>query len=189
MDIGRAIAEMGGNTEAARINMRTRQVLERYRKAIESVYPSATARLHLEHTNKVIIKDVSVVGRNGEPAKVRTLIVYVDDSLFSAELNAQRELIKLRLLELFDEDVEDFVIRVSGRKGYRAVHPYADEEKPQFNQDSPSIPLNADEQSYVSRTAAVIEDEELQKALERAMTADMEWKKGEKLYSKRKNSK
>ena len=179
-DIQRFIREIGGDSEAARINMRTMQVRERYKQAIESVYPRATAVLHLNHTNSVIIK---MIGDK------RTLIVYVDDSLFAAELNAQRELIKLRLLELFGEDIDDFRIKVSKWKKYRECHPYVNDESPDYSSKSSSVPLTVDEQSYVSRTVAVIEDKKLRKSFKKAMTADLEWKKGEKVETESKNVK
>ena len=93
-DIQRAVAKLSEGSESARLNLRIKQVRERYRQAIESVYRKS-AGLHLAHTNNVIIKD-------------RKLVVFVDDSMFAAELNAQRELIKLRLLELFGEEIDDF---------------------------------------------------------------------------------
>ena len=179
-NMARVIAEMGGDSDAARKNMRTHQVRERYRRAIESVYPDKTAQLHLAHTNNVIITTSRGVG---------TLIVYVDDSLFAAELNAQRELIKLRLLELFGEEIDDFQIKTSRWKRFRERHPYFDEDSAELLKEPPSFPLNDDEKSFVSRTAGFVEDEKLRKSLERAMTADLEWKKGEKVERERKNSK
>ena len=149
------------------MNLRIQQVRARYRQAIESVY-RASAPLHLAHTNSVIIRD-------------RKLVVYVDDSLFAAELNAQRELIKLRLLELFGEEIDDFQIRVSRWKKYRRVHPYLDEDRREFAEKSPSIPLDAAEKSYVCDVSSKIEDERLRKTFEKAMTADLEWKKGKRV--------
>ena len=179
-DIQRLISEIGGNTDAARVNMRTQQVRERYKAAIESVYPDQTAKLHLAHTNNVII--TSSKG-------VCTLIVYVDDSLFAAELNAQRELVKLRLLELFGEEIEDFQIKISRWKKFRENHPYIDEEQQGIGKEVPSIPLDENELSFVNRTAAVIEDEKVRESLEKAMKADLEWKKGEKVYRDGENAK
>ena len=178
-DINHLLSELGSNSDEARINMRTQQVRDRYKQAIESVYRDA-AQLHLAHTNNVII-----TRKDG----IKTLIVYVDESLFAAELNAQRELIKLRLLELFGEEIDDFQIRTSRWKKYRENHPYLNPDSQESAEKSPSIPLNDDEKSFVSRTSAVIEDEKLRKSLERAMTADLEWKKGEKVETKRKNTK
>jgi len=178
-DIPGVIARMGGDSDAARKNMRIQQVRERYREAIESVYPSQTAKLHLNHTNKVIITTVK---------GTCTLIVYVDDSLFAAELNAQRELIKLRLLELFGEEIEDFQIKISRWRKQKEEHPYI--ETNSLVPEKPSvIPLDDHEKSFVDRTVGRIEDEKIKKSLERAMTADLEWKKGEKVKRERKNSK
>ena len=120
-DLELMIAKLSGNDEQARINLRARQVRDRYKQALEKVYKDQ-APLFLAHTNNVYIikKD-----------QVKTLIVYVDDSMFAAELNAQRELIRLKLLELFGEDVEQFDIFVS-RGSYKSNHPYVleDEEEP-----------------------------------------------------------
>lgn len=179
-NIHTVIRDMGGDSDAARLNMRIMQVRERYKSAVESVYPAETARLHLAHTNSVIITT---------KGKMRTLIVYVDDSLFAAELNAQRELIKLRLLELFGEDIDDFQIKVSRWKKYREIHPYLDEVSPDETNKSPSIPLTVSELSHVSNVGAAIEDEKIRKSFEKAMKADLEWKKGEKVERKAKNTK
>ena len=176
-DIRYAVARLGEGSESARLNLRIQQVRERYRQAIESVYRDAAA-LHLAHTNNVIIKE-------------RKLVVYVDDSLFAAELNAQRELIKLRLLELFGEEIDDFQIRTSRWKKYREMHPYLTETQQEPDADSRSVPLDSNEKSYVSNTSSIIEDERLRKTFEKAMTADLEWKKGERvenLVDKRKRA-
>ena len=193
--IGQGIARVVrklGISDAARINMRAREVRDRYRQAIESVYPGNTAALHLAHTNKVIIKDVRSMGKNGNTVTTKTLIVYVDDSLFAAELNAQRELIKLRILELFGEEIESFDIRISGRKEYKSEHPYLDERAGNVQVAGgkpPKIKLEPDEESFVSETVSTIADKRLRKSLEKAMTADLEWKKGEKSKSNGENAK
>ena len=171
---------MGGKSDTARLNMRVQEVLDRYRQAIESVYPEATAALHLAHTNKVIITNVD---------EMRTLIVYVDESLFAAELNAQRELIRLRLLELFGEEIEQFQIKTSRWRKYREMHPYSNGDSNESDKKPTAIPLEEDEKSFVSRTASVIEDERIRKSLEKAMTADLELKKGEKVETERRNPK
>ena len=178
-DIAKVISQIGGDTDAARINMRTHQVRDRYRKAIESVYRESAA-LHLAHTNNVIITN-----KDG----VKTLIVYVDDSLFAAELNAQRELIKLYLLELFGEEIDEFQIKTSRWKKYRESHPYIDKEEKMTENGQESVPLNAQEREYVLKTVSRIEDKKLRESLQKAMTADLERKKGEKVSSSSKNGK
>lgn len=162
-----ALAEMGADSEKARINMRAEQVRSRYRQAIESVYHD-TAPLFLSHTNNVYI-----MKKDG----VRTLIVYVDESIFAAELNAQRELIKLKLLELFGEEVEEFEIYIS-RGNYKKNHPYLEQENRESDEDLPTIPLDSNEKAFVSDMVSNIEDDRVRKAMEKAMTADLQWKKG-----------
>lgn len=162
-DIQRAVAKLSEGSESARLNLRIKQVRERYRQAIESVYRKS-AGLHLAHTNNVIIKD-------------RKLVVFVDDSMFAAELNAQRELIKLRLLELFGEEIDDFQIRTSQWKKYRDLHPYVDENSREVDQKPEAIQLDDVEQARVSDISSRIEDERLRKSFKQAMTADLRWKK------------
>lgn len=163
--------EMGAQSESARINMRAQQVRKRYKEALQSVY-GANAQAFLAHTNNVYI-----MRKEGIP----TLIVYVDDSIFASELNAQRELIRLKLLELFGEQVEEFEIYVSRGK-YKDNHPYLEDEREENEEDdiekSPSIPLDADERAFVDDTVSRVSDSKLAETIKKAMTADMEWKKG-----------
>ena len=105
-DIEYYLATLTGDQDQMRINLRALQVRDRYKTVLESVYRDSSS-LFLQHTNNVYI-----VNKDG----VKTLIVYVDESIFAAELNAQRELIKLKLLQLFGEEVEDFNIYISRKK-------------------------------------------------------------------------
>lgn len=168
-DISRFIAQLAGDSDQARINLRAMQVRERYREVMKTVYRE-TAEVFLAHTNNVYI-----MKKNGIP----TLIVYVDDSLFSAELNAQRELIKLKLLEKFGEAVEEFEIHVS-RGSYKEYHPFLDEAAEKDQIAPARIPLDSDEVQRIQTTVNSIENEAIRKALEKAMTADLERIKGEK---------
>lgn len=168
-DITYLVATLVGDDEQARINLRANQVRERFKRALETVYRDQ-APLFLAHTNNVYIMNKD---------DVRTLIVYVDESIYAAELNAQRELIRLHLLELFGEDVEAFEIYVSKPK-FKNNHPYLAEVSQKADEKPPSIPLNDEEKAYVSDTVAHIENQHLRETLQKAMTADLEWKKGEK---------
>jgi RNase P protein component len=169
-EINQTLADWESSSEEARINLRIQQVRNRYRRAIEEVYKES-APLHLAHTNNVII-----TVKNG----VKTLIVYVDDSIFAAELNAQRELVWLKLLELFGEEVDDFQILISRYKKFREMHPYLTESQQEFGKNSATVPLDEEEKSFVSDTISQISDKKVRDSLEKAMTADLEWKKGKK---------
>ena len=161
-NIEQLIAGLTGDSDQAYINLRAHQVRARYKQAIQSVYRQ-TAQLFLEHTNNVYI-----MKKDG----LNTLIVYVDDSIYAAELNAQRELIKLKLLELFGEQIETFEIKVS-RQSYKDKHPFTDEVNIEEANVSPLPPLDEEGRRYVYKTAEKVEDEKLRKSLEKAMTADI----------------
>ena len=164
-DLELMIASLTGDDEQARINLRAHQVRERYKRALETVYKAQTP-LFLAHTNNVYI-----MMKDG----VKTLIVYVDESIFAAELNAQRELIKLKLLELFGEDIEQFEIFVS-RGNYKNNHPYKEGDGVEVE----SIvfeELDETEKTYVEKTVSSVENPEIRAAIERAMTADLQLKK------------
>lgn len=165
-DLELMIARMSGNDEQARINLRAHQVRDRYKQALEKVYKNQ-APLFLAHTNNVYI-----MKKDG----VKTLIVYVDDSIFAAELNAQRELIRLKLLELFGEDVEQFDIHVS-RGNYKQNHPYLVESEESSRPNIEFATLDEEEMNRVLTTSSVIEDEKVRKALESAMQANFKLQK------------
>lgn len=163
--IDNLVFSLAGDSDQARINYRARQVRDRYRKAIEAVYKD-NAGLFLAHTNNVYIFD-----KGG----IKTLVSYVDDSLYASELNAQRELIRLKLLELFGEKVEQFDIHVS-RGNYKKHHPFL--ESDEGKREVPPLPdLDRSELDTVKKTAANVEDKRLRESFEKAMTADLARKK------------
>lgn len=166
-DLELMIAQLSGNDERARVNLRAHQVRDRYKQALEKVYRDQAA-LFLAHTNNVYI-----MNKDG----MRTLIVYVDESIFAAELNAQRELIKLKLLELFGEDIEQFEIYVS-RGDYKKNHPYLVDDE-ETRGPVAVQPLDENARNRVAETASIVEDERVRTALENAMTADFQLKKAE----------
>lgn len=167
-DVERLVARLAGDDAQARVNLRARQVRARYKAVLESVYRESAA-VFLAHTNNVYIM---------RKKDVPTLIVYVDDSIFAAELNAQRELIKLKLLELFGEAVEEFEILVS-RGAYKDNRPYLEDQAETEASPEPLAPLSGSEETYISAIASTVEDERVRKSFEKAMTADMARRKTE----------
>lgn len=160
------LVELSPDPDQARMTLRAHQVRQRYKAALETIYPK-TAPVFLEHTNNVYI-----MKRDG----AAVLIVYVDDSIYAAELNAQRELVRLRLLELFGEELDEFRICVSRGK-YKEYHPYTDEEVDARREPPSQEALGPAEEQLVSATASKVEDDKVRKSLEKAMTADMARKK------------
>ncbi|MBR0404743.1 MAG: DUF721 domain-containing protein [Eggerthellaceae bacterium] len=168
-DIQYFVAGLAGDQDQARINMRAFQVRDRYRSVIQTVYRD-TADLFLAHTNNVYI-----MNKDG----VRTLIVYVDESIFAAELNAQRELIKLALLQMFGEEVEEFKIFVSRGK-YKSNHPFIEENDSGTPVSLKPLSLDENEQDFVENTVETLQAQELKKSFEKAMTASLGLNKAEK---------
>ena len=168
-DLELYLAALSGDDEQARINLRAHQVRDRYKQALERVYKQQ-ATLFLAHTNNVYI-----MVKSG----MKTLIVYVDESIFAAELNAQRELIKLKLLELFGEEIEQFEIHVS-RGDYKKNHPYVVAESASTKEHVATQPLDEDERNRVLETVSGIESENVRKALESAMETNLKLQKIER---------
>ena len=159
-ELGHLMGEIGEDSSANRKQMRALQVRERYRKVVEVSYPQSS-QLILDHTNAVYI-----LKKEG----VKTLIVYVDESIFAAELNARRELMKLKLKELFGEEVEQFEIHVS-RRNYKDQHPFKRDSSD--NQAPIKRELNEQEKKTIEEVVKSVENEQLKRALEKAMTAKM----------------
>lgn len=116
-------------------------------------------------------KDASATGHG------KQLIVYVDDSIVSAELNARRELIKLQFLEHYGEAIDEFKIIIS-RGQYKKNHPFIAEAKPSYIDEVAAVALDEGERAGIAEELEQVEDERLRRSLEKAMIADLEWKKG-----------
>ncbi|MCL1799162.1 MAG: DUF721 domain-containing protein [Eggerthellaceae bacterium] len=122
----------------------------------------------LEHTNSVyIIRD----------GAYKTLTVYMSDSISAAEVNARRELIKLKLLQDFNEDIHEFKIAIS-RGRYKQMHPFKQKEQGSGPEEALSAPLDPDEAQWVADLASRVGDPVLKASIASAMTASLEWEKG-----------
>ncbi|MFQ9741302.1 MAG: DciA family protein [Slackia sp.] len=104
-----SLRSTAASSELAAKAARANKVKQMWREAVDPVF--------LDHTNAVYIV------REGDE---KTLIVYVDDSMFAAELNARRELIKLKFLQKFNEEIEEFKILIS-RGRYNQNYPFRDQ--------------------------------------------------------------
>ena len=138
-------------------------------ESVRRMWRGLVSQMFLDHTNSVFVFD-----KDGR----REMHVYVDDSLFAAELNAQREIIKWRCLEEYGEAIDDFLIHVS-RGHYKDQHPFAGPAHGTCAPE-PCVQLTSEEEARIARTASAIPDERLRKAFEKAMISDMRWKKSEK---------
>ena len=121
----------------------------------------------LEHTNGVYILN--------EDDK-RIMKVYVDESIYASELNNRRELIQLLCNERFGEVIDEFQIFIS-YGNMKKVYPFKKEGEEEADK-LPAVPLSAQEKEEVEQYSSVIKNERLREKFKKAMTADLEWKKG-----------
>lgn len=109
-------------------------------------------------------------------AKKRNLVVYVDNSLVAAELDAQRELLRLRYLEEHLIELVDFEVRLSKGK-YRKVHPYLERQGgAALGRSTSSMAVSREtlpiaERERIDELTGSIEDGRLRRAFEQAMAA------------------
>ena len=184
---------------------RAAKVKRMWKSALEACAGPAAAVI-LDHTNSIYIirkaeeeTDVTDVSRETSerneasrtsPAAPRStggafvrrkppageLIVYVEDSLIAAEVDARREMIKLKFLELFGEEIDEFRIRVSRGK-YKLSHPYREEaEKTAAQEKAPRVALSEARIAQIDEELSTIPDKKVREALKRAMISDLEVK-------------
>ncbi len=188
---------------------RAEKVRRMWKAAVESC-AGAAAPLILDHTNSVYIirnndsetdvsRETSVLSEiesskkrvdfrdsqraNRQPREAGELIVYLEDSLIAAEVDARREMIRLKFLELFGEELADFKIRVSRGK-YKLNHPYRKTEaEKNENRSMPRKPLPEDTVAQLNEGLSEISDKNLRESLKRAMISDLEIKNAQTVAS------
>lgn len=159
----RALSELGLEADRLRIQRRTAQVHAMWEDIVDEPI--------VLHTNSV-----AIVRKDG----VKKLSVYVDESMYAAELNARRELIKLQFLRRYGEDIAEFNIRIS-RGAYKKNHPFAKKKDHSYEEKATPLPLDTQQTASLSAALARVENPELRARLEKAAVADMAWKNGIKV--------
>lgn len=168
-DMYRALEEIPGmDVGAIRRAARVNQVRQMWAQLVEKPI--------LDHTNGVYVFDEK--GR-------RQMHVYMDESIYAAELNNRRELLKLQCRERFGEAIDDFHIHISRGK-YKRIHPFRDAKNGDDEPQS-SVALSAEERERVEQSVAGIADERLKNHFKQAMIRDLEWKKGQTPHRDEKN--
>lgn len=97
---------------------------------VRALWESLVEDIFLRHTNGVYIFD--------EDGK-RQMHVYMDESIYAAELNARRELIKLECREKFGEVIDEFHIHISRGKR-KTEHPFINDDAVSID-GKPPVPL------------------------------------------------
>ena len=110
-------------------------------------------------------------------AEDRRLVVYVDGPAWCQELSMMREVLRTRV-SFKGVELSSIDFRVS-REGYRR-DPSLKRGEPTMSPDaSKTAPLGRAEREGIRRSVSGVEDDRLREALEKAMVASFEWKKGQ----------
>ena len=138
------------NDDLIRKNKRISQVKE--------IWKSVASPYILKHTNNVIILNDEKSGKK--------LIVYVDNSLVATEINARRELIRLKILQEFNEMIDSFEIHVSyGR--YKKNYIF-NEEEVRPDEDYRKEAISPEAALRIEDKISKMENKELKDAINRA---------------------
>ena len=156
-----ALRSMSTDEEVIAKTMRAQKVKDMWRDVVDPVF--------LDHTNSVYI-----LNEDG----IKTLIVYVDDSLFAAELNARRELIKLKLFQKFNEDIAYFQIKISWGK-YKRHYLYRENKDDSVGMPQKRIirhPLTPEQMEELRVQVASVSNDNIRQSLLNAMVHYLEYK-------------
>lgn len=149
----------GMDVDAIKKAMKIRQIHDMWRDLVEQMI--------LDHTNSVFL-----FTKNGK----KEFHVYMDSSIYAAELNNRRELLKMLAHERFNEDIDIFEIHIS-RGVHKKEYPFqiSQEEGVSLHQDK-VVELPERMIRDIEDSAYKIPHEALRKAFTSAMKSDLEWK-------------
>ncbi|MCL1879870.1 MAG: hypothetical protein FWF71_04525 [Actinomycetia bacterium] len=138
---------------------------------LQKTWQTVAADTVLDHSDNIIFDKKN-------PAIV---VIFVDDSRWAAELNAEKEIYRVQLSQamgLVDEsqlqEVRFAVSRKAGLKKLCRSSQKRSEDEPYVQ----PLPLSAEEEGYAREIVSRIVDEKLRISLFKAMKANLEWKKG-----------
>lgn len=170
--LGRSLKDAAEGDELAAKAARASKVKQMWRCAIE-VCCGESARAFLDHTNSVYI----VREGDGDDER-KVLIAYVDDSIFAAELSARSEMIRLKFLERFGEQISEFKVFISRGK-YKENHPFRSSPASDEPATTPRRPLSEEKLKSIVEKASGISDDKMRDSLLKAMISSLERKYGE----------
>ncbi len=145
--------------------VRKRVLVGRRIEKVQSQFAEVVDPFILRHVNSVYL----LKSKYAEGAF--DLVVYLDNSMCAAELNARRELIRLKYREQFGILVDVFEIRISKGR-YRESHPFCEEPA---NPTAEAAPLPEEDlaaDARIDELTSSIDDPALRRSFKRAMAAN-----------------
>ena len=136
---------------------------------LQSAWEKIATDKALEHTDNICYSN-----RKKDPG----ILVYVANSHWAAELNAQKELYRILLERETDFSIPDINFLVTKKAAYKREFKKWREKALQAKTKSKAIPLTEEEDRHTREMVSQIKNEKLRNQLYKAMKADFEWKKG-----------
>ncbi len=160
-------------------DVKRRVLINRRIQRIHDQFSQVVDPFILEHTNSVyLLRHKDVLG-DSQPNKdankeqsdtqVFDLVVYVDNSLVAAELNARRELIRLKYREQFKISIDVFEIRIS-RGSYKGKYPFRNQDAVSQINTQPRD-LSDEEYERINELVEDISDKRIKESFIKAITA------------------
>ena len=158
--------------------VKQRVLINRRIQRIHDQFSQVVDPFILEHTNSVyLLRHKDVLG-DSQPNKdankeqsdtqVFDLVVYVDNSLVAAELNARRELIRLKYREQFKISIDVFEIRIS-RGSYKGKYPFRNQDAVSQIDTQPRD-LSDEENERINELVEDISDKRIKESFIKAIT-------------------
>ena len=159
--------------------VKQRVLINRRIQRIHDQFSQVVDPFILEHTNSVyLLRHKDVLGdsqpnedtsKEQSDAQVFDLVVYVDNSLVAAELNARRELIRLKYREQFKISIDVFEIRIS-RGSYKGKYPFRNQDAVSQIDTQPRD-LSDEEYERINELVEDISDKRIKESFIKAITA------------------
>lgn len=169
-EVRRVTSGLAARDDSSRVARRAAEVQALWKDALQQLYKE-NAPYMLQHTNAVYIKK-----ENGS----KHLIVYMDDGAARSDIHCQQHFILTWLQEMHGEKVDVFKILPS-RFDMRNRHPYetTEDKTAESPRKTTLRALSEKEKEEVERVSSTVENESVRRALRKAMSAEMAWKKPE----------
>jgi hypothetical protein len=137
----------------------------RLQAAWEAVAPPQA----LQHTDNVVFSPKT---------KDSTVLVYVENSHWAAELGTQKELYRILLERETGWELPDIKFLITRKTAFKKLFKKRQTKQETEKAKRTAQTLTKEEDSYARSMVSQIKDEQLKNRLYKAIKADFEWKKG-----------
>jgi hypothetical protein len=165
------------NLKITQLNQQTNDFIlknsdERFSRGIrlQTAWEAIAPPQALEHTDNVVFSTKT---------KNRSILVYVQNSHWAAELGTQKELYRILLEQETGWEISDIKFLVTRKTAFKKFFKKRHNEKEQKKKNV-AVPLDEREDGYAREMVSSIKDNELRERLYKAIKADFAWKKGKK---------